>query len=447
MKKKSFNALTVVTLLVVVAAAYAVLQRSAAKAAQEEYGSLFVGLDKRLNDVAEVQVVQGDKTLTIRRDGAKWAVVERSGYPAKFDRVKETLMTLAELAVLEPKTTRPERYESLGVQDPGAGSESKRLSLKDSGGAVLADLIVGNSGGQTGVFVRKPGEPQAFLCEGDIEASVDPSSWIEREILRVDSKDLAEVRVQHHDGEEIRLEALDPSASKFGLVNAPLGRSERYEGVANSIATALQSLSLDDVRPVAEIDFTTDPIATAEYRRKDGEKLVLHLARQEEKTWVRLTSEYVSPPSPAPAEPAAPTAEGEASAAEPEAPEPAEPALESDAVALELAARQRVAEHNERLAPWAFAVPAYKASSIAKRMEELLTPLEPPAPPADAGAPVEDGASAAEGAEEPGGQGDAPLADEQASEEPAADEPAPTEQPAEGETPPEAPPPAEKPGA
>lgn len=465
MKKKSFHVLTLVTLLVVAAAAWAVHRRSAAKAAPEQHGEVLEGLGARLNEVTELQLVHGDETLTIRRDGTDWGVVERNGYHAKYDRVKETLLALADLEVLEPKTSRPERYAELGVGEPGPGSEATRVTVK-AGADVVADLIVGERAGvgRSGVYVREPDAVQAFLCEGELEVGTDPSAWIEREILRVDGKEVAGVLVRHPDGEVVRVESSDPSGSKFRVANVPKGRKERYEGVANSIATALVGLSLDDVRPVAEVDFEADPIAIAEYRKKNGEKVVLHLARADEKTWVRITSEYVSAAGPAAgADAAAPEAPAEPS----EVTEPTEPQAaategaasddlagdaaaaeqeEAATVAEELAARQRVAERNERLAPWAFAVPEYKATSIAKRLDELLAEPEalPPTPPpaegepgatsSDPGAPAtdpaslpEDGGAAAPSDTPVGGGGGDPASEGTEAPDPA---PAPESPPA-----------------
>ena len=80
------------------------------------------------------------ESLTVKLADGSWNVVERSGYPAKFDKVKQAIVTAAELEIEEPKTKKPERWAQLGVEDPAAqDAESTRLVLSDKSGAVVAD--------------------------------------------------------------------------------------------------------------------------------------------------------------------------------------------------------------------------------------------------------------------------------------------------------------------
>ena len=269
--------------------------------------------------------------MTIRREGGAWGVAERGGYPVEVERVKETILALAELEIEERKTTRPENYAKLGVQDPApapaapvedaadaadaedeahdhaaeAGEEAPELPttvvLKDANGQTMAALIVGEPlyrGRSPGVYVREVGQPQAYLCAGRVEVEATPSSWIEREILRVDSKDLTRVHVRRADGEELVVEKHDPTSTQFEVRGVPDGRELRYQGAANGVATVLSSLSLDDVMPLDEVDFSAEPLATTEFHRADGEVLVIETAKVGDKTWARIHSRYEPPPPP-----------------------------------------------------------------------------------------------------------------------------------------------------
>ena len=91
MKKKTLNALVVVTVVTLVAAGYAVQVRKTARAATDERGTFVPELEGRINDVVELSIEDGTDKTTVRREGDEWFVSERGRYPAKFEVIKETL--------------------------------------------------------------------------------------------------------------------------------------------------------------------------------------------------------------------------------------------------------------------------------------------------------------------------------------------------------------------
>src|SRR5262245_41186980 len=134
----------------------------------------FEGLAPRLNDVALIQIKHGEKEFTIQKAGDAWQVAEKGGYPAKAEDVKKALFQLGGLRKAEERTTKPALYSELGVQDPD-GKPPKEgqtgpslVTLKDAGGQPVATAIIGNTkwGAKPGVFIRKPGEAQSWLAEG-----------------------------------------------------------------------------------------------------------------------------------------------------------------------------------------------------------------------------------------------------------------------------------------
>ena len=290
------------------------------------------------------------------------------------------------------------------MQDPSEeDSESSRVILEDADGNVLADVIVGETsytGRKESTYLRRYGEDQAFLCAGNIPTiDGDATSWLERDIIKLATDEVDRVRLVHTDGEEVQIERVAFDSSQFEVMNKPEGREEKYSGVANTIASNLAFLSLDDVKPAGEVDFQGSTVSTVEYRKKDGQVIVVEAAQVEEEGWIRLSSFYEAPPEEPEAEgPEAPPeegGEGEATAPTPILPDAVveEPEVDPDAV------RAEVESFNERLSGWAFAVPSYKFDNLKKRMEELLKEVEegPEAPPEagelDFGLPAGDGAT------------------------------------------------------
>jgi len=129
----------------------------------------FPALAANLGDVGSVGIKRNALSLTFVRDGDNWLVTEKANYPAAAGKVRQIVLAMADLLLVEPKTRQVESYPRLDVEDPGGG-KSTLVTLKDKSGATLADLIIGKrrydrlGTGTDGIYVRKPGDTQAWLA-------------------------------------------------------------------------------------------------------------------------------------------------------------------------------------------------------------------------------------------------------------------------------------------
>src|SRR3546814_2065306 len=63
--------------------------------------------------------------LTLENAGGRWGVAEKSGYPADFEKVRATLLSVSQMETVEPRTAKPELLPKLEPSDVDA-PESKR---------------------------------------------------------------------------------------------------------------------------------------------------------------------------------------------------------------------------------------------------------------------------------------------------------------------------------
>ena len=212
----------------------------------------FPGLAARLAEAAEVDVTHQGATLRIvLKDGA-WTLPAKGGYPIRQARLRAVLTGLTELRLTEPRTADPAEYPRLGVDDPqdatAAGAELLRVA--DAAGHAVAELIVGHrrvrTQGNTGetVYVRRPGEAQSWLGEGEIGVDADPQTWIERDIADIPHDRVAAVSAGPLEFAR-RGEAL-------ALV-APAEHPRLDDSRVEDVARGLETLTLLDVRPVADV--------------------------------------------------------------------------------------------------------------------------------------------------------------------------------------------------
>lgn len=338
MKRSTLIALAAVALLAIVLAV--VVDRADAPSVQvtgEE--PLVPGLKAAVNDIESIAITASgeDGRFTVARTDAGWTVPDRADFPADLGRVRELLIGLAEARVMETKTSNPELYPRLGVEDVTADSgEGVRVVLT---GPVTADVIIGNpaaTAGQ-GTYVRRAGEARSLLVSGELSPARRLDEWLDRDIVDISADQVAAVTVTHPDGEVLSLAAGEGGGMQIGDI--PDGRSLTSPSAADPVGRALTGLRFDDVRPADEAP-APETTTVARYTLADGRVLTARLwSGSDDERYLRLA-----------------VAVGE----ETPAGEPAD-----------------VERESARHAAWTYTIPAYKFDMMAKRMDDLLRPLPP----------------------------------------------------------------------
>ena len=263
MRARSFIAFTLVTLVLLAGAIYAFTSQRGTTQLPTGGAAAFPELNAKVNDAAEIAIVNFKGTLTLKRQGDGWILVERQGYPVPFDRVKELLVALTQLKLLEPKTKEPERYERLAVQDIGPKeSEAVSVTVKDASGEVLAAAIVGKrnetlygkAGG--GTYLRRAGEAQTWLAEGLVKVGVTHKDWVDKIIVDLEKKDVRRVAMTHPDEAESFVGTKEnPEQANLKLVNAPEDKKLKSEREIDGIVEIVNDLDLEDVKKAADVEW------------------------------------------------------------------------------------------------------------------------------------------------------------------------------------------------
>jgi hypothetical protein len=337
-------------------------------------GSAFVpGLSDRINDIAEIRVKHANKPedeFTVRRTDAGWIIPERGSFPAKFEKVKDAVVGLAELRYSEGLTSKPDKYPQLGVQDPATYVEPKDgehasaniptlMTIRDAKGAELASVIVGGVkyAQPPSTYVRKAGEAQAWLCTGQLNVPGQVSGWVDQEFLRISGNRVKSGKFVTPNSPELLVVKNAPADATWAVQNVPEGKHLRGTNMGDQVALALSSISLDDVAPIDTIDFDTKKngkiVSTYEFRTFDGLVLAGSVVEQDSKSWLRVIASV------------------DESA---KAPDGATETKSLDDV------KKEAADINERLGRYAFALPQWKIATFSTTLDSLLD-ASPPTPP------------------------------------------------------------------
>jgi len=338
MQQRGLILLATATAVLVVLAAVAIATSDRTVSRAGPGARAFPALAAKLGDVGSVGIKRSTLSLTFVRDGDNWLVAEKGNYPAAAGKVRQIALALADLLLVEPKTQQPGFYSRLDVEDPGSG-KSTLVTLKDKSGATLAELIIGKrrfdrlGTGTDGVYVRKPGDTQAWLARGSLEFSDQLSSWLDRRILDIPEKRIAKASLTQPDGTKLVIIRAKPE-DKFAVEGAPADAKFKSETTTGEPALALDGLDLDDVKPLGDMPVPDKDVVTASFTTFDGLTVDVRMLDKDDAHWFVLSA----------------TGSG---------------AAEAEAKAI-----------NDKGSRWAYAVPSYKAAQLKMKLADLLEPAK-----------------------------------------------------------------------
>lgn len=391
MKSKSLMAI-VATAVVAAAAWY----YSELKAPEREVGStpLFPDLTERVNDVKRVKIESRTHKAILVADANTWKIENRDGYPARFEDVKRGILSLGELRIIEQKTKLPEMYPHIGVEDVKAeNSASTQVTLEDGAGKPLASLIIGKlragAGGpiKAARYVRRSGEAQSYLVQGDLNMSADPLSWTDRQLLSIPASRIREVKIEHPGKPAVDIRRDKPADTDLKLQDIPQGFKAKATATVTSLASALEELRFDDVRAAASVKWPAEATTTT-LRGFDGLVATAKTASIDNHHYTQFEFAF---------DPAGVTAGADATkdAKQPQVTEIPLPGAENSKPAAKQENETSVADEvkslNERVRGWLFVLPDYKHSMLTRTMDDLIAKQEqtkpakpaPPPPPPD----------------------------------------------------------------
>lgn len=355
---------------------------SQSKAPQTEVtrSELFPSLLDSINEIALVNVRNAQRNTELQRDGERWTVTNKDAFEADAAAVKRVALQLANARIVEPKTSSPNRFAKLGVADIGdENSAGTLVELLTADGNTLAALIVGHErDGSTGDqhYVRRRDEDQSWLVVGELDPNADPITWVDAQILDIDTQRVMSVLVEKSDAAPITLSKAEQSDNFFTLNNIPDGYEQKSKATVSALGALLLDLRFNDVlaaaklaalTPVREVTVTTfnGLVVTLKDYLLDDQKLVtFSFAVNEELAAAAVSSAAAT---------SADQEENKPEAADTNATE------EKSADETPQAESERL---RQRTARWAYVIPDYKRRMMEKTFEDLIKTVEPEKPDA-----------------------------------------------------------------
>jgi hypothetical protein len=199
MNRKSFLILLILLIVVGGCGLYLFNRNSGSWQGAKTGARPFQKLD--VNQVAQIHLQDGHaQTTLINRDGT-WTIKERDGARANFDTVRNLLIKLPEVKVVQTQTVDASLLPRLDLIEPAAqatgatdaaATVGTRFELQDKSGKTMAGLLLGKTVIKTessplavkptsavGRYVMLSGAPTVLLISDALtEAQADPAHWL-----------------------------------------------------------------------------------------------------------------------------------------------------------------------------------------------------------------------------------------------------------------------------
>jgi hypothetical protein len=209
----------------------------------------------------------------------KWLLPSHRDYPADArDRLASTAAALIELKKDIVVTENAEDHAEYGVIDPfdeaatSLVGRGKRVTLRDGGGDVLADFVIGKEVPDKSGFryLRVPGQRRVYAVETTADVSARFQDWIETDLLKIDMPSLRRIAVNSYSIDERlgRIEQGDQlTLTKTGEDWKLGGRTPKEEALAKLTS------ALDDLR-IVDAEHKPDGL-TASLKAQEGIELTM----------------------------------------------------------------------------------------------------------------------------------------------------------------------------
>jgi hypothetical protein len=267
MKLKTLVILTALA-VIFAAAAYYLTQRNKIYNAPSEIGSkIFPNL--AVNRVAKLTVFSKDGGTSLVKKQDTWVVANRFNYPAKFEKIADTIRTLNELKIGQTVKINPSELASLNLL-PAAQPPAKQpagtgvlLEMRDENDGLLGSLLIGKGfksqadknspqmmfgfgSYASGQYVKTMDGKACLVADNLERLGEETKTWLSDDFINVPAGDIKEIEISGPEGGPVKL-TRPKEGESLTLHDLRPEEGTVDSSKINQAAGALVQLGFDDV--------------------------------------------------------------------------------------------------------------------------------------------------------------------------------------------------------
>jgi hypothetical protein len=235
--------------------------------------SLIPSLAANLNSVIKFTITEADDTILseVSKSDKGWVVEGRDGYAANKSAVRILFNNLVEAKLVEAKTSDPNKYSKLGVEDV-INKNAQGILFSVDGLNKPVHIIFGNAGssGKNTQYVRRKGEVQSWLINKKFKLNTDVTEWLQKDIFDIPPERIKTVQITQSDGSVVNIANDGEEEYEYTLdATVPEGLV-LFESEIYQVANALSSLQLRDVATFSKLNTESVVPIVSVFKTFDG---------------------------------------------------------------------------------------------------------------------------------------------------------------------------------
>lgn len=256
-------------------------------------------LEKNIDNVGTVIIRSKGKSFKVRKEAGQWVMPNKYNYPIGVEKIRDLVQNSAKVEILEKRTADEKNFADLGLDDPEkATSNAIRIVLMSSDEkTTYADYIRGiNRKGVNGqtqrneIYSRLFSENQAYLVHADLNFDLGAQSLLSGETFAIKYQNLQSISFNYPDNTIDNFTLSKAASGQLDFeITEPNGRKLKAFGKANTISTALENMSLEDIIRVEDFP-VKEPEAIITYKTFDGLTMVATLFKYNDSNWMRFVA-------------------------------------------------------------------------------------------------------------------------------------------------------------
>lgn len=233
---------------------------------------LIPSLAVNLNSVDNLTIHEAGGALlaSLSKKEKMWVVDNRDGYEANFSTIRETFNNLSEAKLIEAKTSNPENYPKLQVENiEELNSQGVQFSIHGLDEDVK--IIAGGDGSSPNTqYIRRVGEEQSWLINKNLKLKRDVTLWLRKDLFDIPPEQIKNISIHHVDGNVIEIENKGTDDYEFFLLNELPDGKKVSESEIYQVANALSSLEIKDVASFSSLGLDKTNFVVTKFNTFDG---------------------------------------------------------------------------------------------------------------------------------------------------------------------------------
>lgn len=217
-----------------------------------------INKDQAIDNIKKIKITSNGENITLlKNQDTQWQIVEKHNYPALESKVKELVFDLANLKIIEAKTSKIENFAMLNLEDISVNKNTTAIELFNNYDQEIDSIYIGqrefiaskSADPQFHIFVRRPKEHQVWLVAGTLSENLSFKELVKQPVIAVDLDNFLQLELKKasFSAKGIIKINKDPNTKELQLLEIPPRYKVKEQYIVDNIVQQFRYLSYEDI--------------------------------------------------------------------------------------------------------------------------------------------------------------------------------------------------------